>query len=175
MSGEEYRKSRLELEYIEPLSPRDVATPFGLMRFRLTYDGDLPAANRRTKDSWKTTKWRIRQQISDQLIELYETHPVLNLKPRIMMFSHDTPPPGGELPQAPSAFREPIDIAGRNCIPLVRKSLSISCALDVLFLRRQKPGKLIYLMPFKYLRLVILVPWRTMKSHCTTSSKTIRS
>jgi hypothetical protein len=97
------------------------------MRFRLTYDGDLPSANPRTKKTWRKTKWKIRSQISPQLIELYQTHPVLNLKPRIMLFVHEKGPP----PQAPEAFRDPITVAGRDCIPLVRKSLAVSCSLDV--------------------------------------------
>jgi hypothetical protein len=129
----------LEADSVENLSFAAPSTPFGLMRFRLTFDGDLPAANPRRKETWRKTKWKIREQISQQLIELYQTNPVLNLKPRILMIVHEV----GDPEQPPEAFREPITIAGRGCIPLVRKSLAVSCSLDVLFLRQQKAGELI--------------------------------
>jgi hypothetical protein len=128
----------IERDKIEHLALGDAATPFGLMKFRLTYDGKLPSINPRK--SWKPTEWEIRAQISNQLAELYKIHPVLSREPRIAMWTNEGT---GSRQTYVERFRQPINVGGHNCIPLVRESLALSCTLDVLFLRQQAAGSLI--------------------------------
>jgi hypothetical protein len=50
--------------------------PFELMKFTLTFDGELPATGR--GNNRQKAKWQIRNQIHPQLAELWMSHPVLN-------------------------------------------------------------------------------------------------
>jgi hypothetical protein len=117
------------------------------MRFRLTYDGPLPAMNKRKRASWAPVKWKIREQISPQLIELYEVHPILSAPARMMLWAGNQyllkNAAGREVSGVHEAVREPISVGSNNFISLVRKSLALSCSINVIFLRRHKPGQLV--------------------------------
>jgi hypothetical protein len=42
-----------------------------------------------------------------------------------------------------NAINEPIKVRGRQFIPLVRKSLALTCELDILFLRNDAPRSVV--------------------------------
>jgi hypothetical protein len=59
-------------DYIAALN---LATPFEIMRFTLTYAGPLPAAG--NKSTRAKEKWAIRRVLHPQLAVLWQTHPVV--------------------------------------------------------------------------------------------------
>jgi len=96
------------------------------VEFRLVYQGRLPAASQsshRTKE-----KQEIRTVLHPQLRQLWQTHPRLLSKwlNQHMMDHH--------VMKAQFGFR---------FLPLVCNYFDSVCALDILFLRRDKPGDLI--------------------------------
>jgi hypothetical protein len=129
-----------------------IGTPFELMKFRLTYTGELFAAggnNNRNKE-----KWAIRRQLHPQLAELWQKHPVLKgigfvIQPAAININ-DT---YGLAPQlvttvSPSVsnrsiLETPIEKGVWKFVPLVRASLKLTCHLDILFLRKEQPGSLV--------------------------------
>jgi hypothetical protein len=143
----------------------NAACPFDLMKFTLTYDGELPSAGNR--NSRVREKWEIRKALHPQLKELWETSSVLlRLKNNATPGYADETKPGSDfvlagtersdflsptekasIPQGASLkWRQlypPIPVNGIEFMPLVRESLSLICGLDILFLRKEEPGKLI--------------------------------
>lgn len=125
-----------------------------LMKFSLTYDGELPASandKRRTKE-----KWAIREQIDPQLAYLWETHPSLKLAFSRRVISKD-PNYGtvlvedqhhtGPVPPSPTTvLNHEIDLCAsipvRGCLfrPLVRKSYALVCTLKIHFMRNGPAG-----------------------------------
>jgi hypothetical protein len=128
------------------------------MKFTLTFDGDLPSAANRNKRVRE--KWDIRRQIHDQLNTLWCKSQVLravlvnsitnpddaaiairhNDDPEVAPIWHDFPWQDTGIVNLCS----PILVNGYRCLPLVRKSLHLTCELDILFLRQQEPGELIH-------------------------------
>lgn len=125
-----------------------------VMRFSLVYDGELkPNGSPRHK-------WEIRQQLSPQLMELWNVSPALqhvrrrSWVPRAHGFGEVTLHHSVDLPtQDPSLLNpmgdwinvcEPIDVKGVKFLPLIRDSLALCCGLKILYLRKEKPGNLIY-------------------------------
>jgi|ERR1022692_3248745 hypothetical protein len=91
------------------------------MEFRLTYEGSLRAK----KDHEQSHA--IRRQFHRQLSTLWATHGLL--KP---------------LRESSLRFERLIEPRyGFNFVPLVRESLSLGCGLDILFLRREAPGRIV--------------------------------
>jgi hypothetical protein len=147
------------LSYWEAL--RSLAEPFELMKFTLIYDGDLPASANRSKTTHVS---RIRDQFHDQLADLWESHIVLR---QLARTARTRPNPGaGYLvgrepiwsPPVLPEYNDPIPplMPGQTdlCapiqvpnsaayLPLIRKSLNLACAVDILFLRHEDPGSLI--------------------------------
>jgi hypothetical protein len=147
------------LSYWEAL--RNLAEPFELMKFTLIYDGDLPASANRSKTTHVS---RIRDQFHDQLADLWESHIVLR---QLARTARTRPNPGaGYLvgrepiwsPPVLPEYNDPIPplMPGQTdlCapiqvpnsaayLPLIRKSLNLACAVDILFLRHEDPGSLI--------------------------------
>jgi hypothetical protein len=126
---------------------------FGLMRFRLVYDGDLKAGGSKTR---APEKWAIREAIRPQLASLSVTHPVMQgigfattVKPgRIVNAMPVTPTEVSiDISSAHSKNRGAllgwVERGGRHFIPLVRKSLQLMCQLDILFLRNDMPGSIV--------------------------------
>lgn len=125
-----------------------------VMKFTLTFDGELPAS---TNGSRKLAeKWAIRKHFDPQLRELWEVHPALReLKRRgpipkdgyWWIEGHHSRDERSDR----SAPRIPqdgdIDLmsltekGGYKFFPLVRESLALVCGLKVLFLRKETPGK----------------------------------
>jgi hypothetical protein len=128
--------------------------PYGLplMKFTLVYEGELRADDRPPR------KWEIRKYIHPQLKELWITNPTLiqvqrnRLIPKggdWMVEGHHsldnhTALPTHARPGGPSDnidLCEPITIGGRQFWPLVRDSFALTCALRILFLRKEEPGR----------------------------------
>ena len=130
--------------------------PWGLslVRFTLTYDGEL-RANGRPKH-----KWDIREQFSPQLIELWKVSPALRYVRKnkwvaqkygygrpIIHHSADTTDYSGAPPPAPGDWLDTcsaINVGGQEFVPLVRESLALHCGLKILYLRKEDPGQLIF-------------------------------
>jgi hypothetical protein len=118
------------------------------MRFRLTYDGPLKAAGSSTRAA---EKWIIRRALHPQLAELWDVDPVLN--GHALAYTLELPKNISEVfkkrdtrpnpVKQREMLRTPIKIGEHNCIPLIRNSLSLTCGLDILFLRKEGPGSLI--------------------------------
>lgn len=121
-----------------------------LMRFRLTYDGELKAEGKSTRGP---EKWAIRNHLHPQLAELWELHPALLGK----TFAYANPPPTTVkaanpptpivMPSASERLRAqlriPVNVGGAPFLPLVRHAQFLTCSLDILFLRKQARGSLI--------------------------------
>lgn len=110
------------------IDERPVAPVGGSVEFRLTYQGRIPAAGRdtpRTKD-----KHAIRRVMHPQLRQLWQEHPGLSefYKNRHLMDEH--------LANNYARF-------GYRFVPLICKEIVSTCALDILFLRRDAPGSLV--------------------------------
>jgi hypothetical protein len=137
--------------FTEPeIAALDAACPFELMRFTLIYDGELAASGNSPKPK---EKWRIRRALQPQLAELWQTHTMLSRLAYVSIptsggyFSierHHKEPldprpnnPGDRL------LCGPIEVAGNKFIPLVRDSMALVCHLQILFLRKEAPGKLV--------------------------------
>ena len=134
----------------------NLSCPRKLMRFRLVYHGKLPATGNSSKKPDKVRD--IRDQFHPQLKFLWESHTALKrLKETSIVSTH----PGRDLSLSDSPFHQardlaqfpmreyetdlcaPINEGGKTYVPLVRKSLSLTCHLDILFLRQEDPGELV--------------------------------
>ena len=131
---------------------------FELMKFTLVYDGDLPASGNSPKPVYGG---KIRNVIHDQLADLWDSHIVLRQlarTARVPMSGTKLLGTGGQaevLPNYEEPIRPvhdhqidlcaPIPVSGSvSFIPLVRKSLNLVCSIDVLFLRHEEPGSLVF-------------------------------
>ena len=137
-----------------PTAARDI------MRFHLVYSGMLPASGNKPKPDDVV---RIRKVLSPQLKYLWETHNALKVLKRegaaqIGIAQTGIALLGGAVIRQPGV--SPREIAARHphiyedliqyirvgetaYMPLVRKSLSLNCELEIKFLRQQDPGSLI--------------------------------
>jgi hypothetical protein len=121
-----------------------------LMKFTLTYDGPLSSNNGNHKFQ---KKWKIREHIQPQLADLWRTHPCLkNLVryvPKEQTYgwaeSHHSNVP---VTRAPGEFKipeidlgAPIDVGGIGFLPLIRDSYALVCSLNIIFMRKEQPGK----------------------------------
>jgi hypothetical protein len=148
----------LPIAYWEAL--RRLAEPFELMKFTLMFDGDLPSTGNRSKPPEVS---RIRNDFHDQLADLWDSHIVLRQLARTARTHqfHGGFFGGGPIVYSPSELPEyrdpipplepgqtdfcaPIQVPNSAAyIPLIRKSLNLACALDILFLRHEDPGSLV--------------------------------
>ena len=147
------------LSYWEAL--RRLAEPFELMKFTLIYDGDLPSAGNKCKPIPAS---RIRNELHHQLADLWDSHVVFRQlartartipnpgagywvsaikpiwSPTVLPDYNDPIPP---LRPDQTDFCAPIQVPKvGSVIPIVRKSLYLACAIDVLFLRHEEPFNL---------------------------------
>jgi hypothetical protein len=122
------------------------------MRFHLVYSGPLPASGNSSKKGEHVL--RIRRELSPQLAELWRTHNSLQVlanvaaikTTRISWSGEDQMPPRHWATQSPALYKDliaPIAVGEKNYQPLVRETLSLSCELDILFLRQADPGALV--------------------------------
>jgi hypothetical protein len=111
--------------------------PIEFMRLTLTYEGSLhaaSAANTRTAE-----KHQIRKQFSEQLREVWLTHPALEG----WFQKWQQLEPSKQLEFDDNSLLQGFDIGSYRCVPLVTKRLDLVCELDILFLRRDPPGVLV--------------------------------
>lgn len=107
-----------------------------LMRFRLTYEGELVSTqdddSKGREDNRRKQKHHLRQWFHPQLKHLWATHPMLKAK---------NAPRDGQTYIDRTA--KDYDVYGYNYVPLMRKGDHAICHIETLFLRRQMPGGLI--------------------------------
>ena len=118
-----------------------------IMKFTLTYDGDLRANGKPRQ------KWEIRKHLRPQIEELWRITPVLQVLNRFPWASlsqgfyevevhHSVL---GQARQKP-AYGEWIPLCdeitrgNRRFFPLIRNSLGLRCTLKIIFLRKEEPG-----------------------------------
>jgi hypothetical protein len=129
--------------------------PFELMKFTLIYDGPLPAG----KSKRARYAAQIRNKLHPQMRDLWNNHIIMR---QLARTARTIPNPGAgylvgtkpiwsasELPtydyQIPplrdgqTDFCAPIDVPGVGpFLPIVRNSLYLACAIDILFLRHEE-------------------------------------
>ena len=118
-----------------------------LMKFALTFDGEL-RANGNIK-----AKWNIRKEFHPQLAELWRLHPATQAimrrplvpqhSPYMPMVRHHSvdPIPQNVVPTPNIDLCEVVGVGGRKFLPLVREKIGLRCSLNILFLRKEEPGR----------------------------------
>ena len=102
------------------------------MEFRLIYEGPLPSNGN------ATIKHAIRKKFHGQLKELWATHRFLQL-----MKERVTLEPGFTGSTFLNALARRFKVEGFHFVPLVNNVYGLICGLDILFLRKGKPGDLV--------------------------------
>ena len=127
------------------------------MKFRLTYEGELRATQGEARphqtEPMAAHKHKIRRAFHWQMKELWRTEPFLSTYQvsRADMKSRPVSDEGSYWGSDPNE-QKPWDQAiaelykenGYRFVPLVRDEISLLCALDILFLRRDMPGAVIH-------------------------------
>ncbi|MGD0671373.1 MAG: hypothetical protein ABSB13_04805 [Candidatus Binatus sp.] len=128
------------------------------MRFTLYYDGPLRSA---AKQSRLEDKQNIRRILHAQLLQLFRTHPGLpkfstgrrnvanvSMMPTVIGALSDWADwPKWQWPSEvwPEPWREQdavTRIGNLHFVPLIRANLGLTCELDILFLRKGRPGSI---------------------------------
>ena len=112
------------------------------MEFRLIYRGQLPAQKSGGGHGKRLQeKHAIRKVIHKQLAVLWKENPVLS---QWMAKSiHDQTAEGNLVSSVANHWAARYAKYGYNWLPLVNEQMGIACSLDILFLRRDAPGKII--------------------------------
>jgi hypothetical protein len=116
------------------------------MQFRLTYQGPLPSQQK--KSGIAVAKHLIRKQLHKQLAQLWKDHDFLKFYVEGYVKS-TSDAEGNIVPLGPRVIEAMADkhrIGDFRFVPLVGDEDTfgpLSCALDILFLRRSKPGALV--------------------------------
>lgn len=120
--------------YTERNDDLDTEGYVDFMEFRLVYQGPLPGSGNSSRHPKE--KHRIRKQIHAQLVDLWERHPLLK---RLVQVAIQNP-----------AFANESGVRLVSCskgdfqfVSLVNERLDQICSLDILLLRRERPGGLI--------------------------------
>jgi hypothetical protein len=117
------------------------------MEFRLTYQGRLPVAS--TTNTRVLDKHRIRKVLHPQLRELWRTHDMLRYYLEGHTYARNNEEGKREYgPKHIEAMADNHALCGYRFVPLIgnrdfnRGSTGVACSLDILFLRRDRPGYL---------------------------------
>ncbi|MDD3444236.1 MAG: hypothetical protein PHS60_02400 [Zavarzinia sp.] len=139
---------------------QNLSSPFALMRFHLVYRGPLRATQSKRSHS-KDARVEIRKQITPQIEKLWDVSGALHRlqwdarvpsPEKAGNFMSVTKSPLDPWYNAPPQYEpqagfvdltSPIVRHGKSFRPLVRKSLDLTCSLDILFLRQEDPGDLL--------------------------------
>lgn len=126
------------------------------MKFTLLYDGPLPAGSKKRAEYAA----KIRNYLHPQLQDLWDNHVLLRqlahearvnkhsyadltttARPPTLSEYRDPPPP---LKNDQIDLTTPFPVGGSvyQFKPIVRRNLHLACAIDILFLRHEEPGKL---------------------------------
>jgi len=107
----------------------------GIVEFRLLYQG-LLRSNGSVED-----KFAIRRQFHSQLRRLWIEQPLLNEMARKIGFSGEGDSPEKMFGAGLQRLADNWIRNGFRFVPLSNEHLFLRCSLDVLFLRREKPGR----------------------------------
>jgi hypothetical protein len=110
------------------------------MRFTLVYDGPLPSQSK--NNSRVEDKQRIRKQLHPQILDLWETKPMLAKQFQGWNELPDEQKQDPTWPAVKDLLIQPINRGHFLFVPLVTKKAKLTCELDILFLRAEPPGKL---------------------------------
>lgn len=132
------------------------------MRFRLIYDGPLHASQGEARNGQPVgradEKQELRKTFHKQLRELWRTNQFLNghkvgNNTQIAIpiernvggtFGYGgIAPPGSERPLADFVADQHPQLSGYKFVPLVREAWTLTCRLEILFLRRDPPGSVL--------------------------------
>jgi hypothetical protein len=111
------------------------------VEFRLVYRGQLPAQKSGGGGTRLEEKHAIRKAIHKQMVILWKENPVL--AHWLAKTIHDHTPQGNVESSVADYMAARYAKFGYNWLPLVTEELGIACSLDILFLRRDAPGKII--------------------------------
>lgn len=116
-----------------------------LMKFRLTYEGELRPTQGEARENQRNPlaqhKHKIRRCFHKQLKQLWETDRFLRDCP---VDGRDWPPcPPGRVSLA-DAIASQHHKFGHRFVPLAVERFSLLCSLDILFLRRDVPGNALH-------------------------------
>lgn len=119
----------------------DIDPDEGTMEFRLTYEGPLRSTNgaRDQKPARKEHKHTIRKVFHHQLKLLWEVTPFLKMgggSGPVGIVTEGYKRPATSI----DALSKKHSLYGFNFVPLVTVELGLICGLDILYLRRGKPG-----------------------------------
>ena len=128
------------------------------MHFYLVYKGPLSATQGKKRGKKRCERIEIRKQIAPQMKRLWETSSALVKlqwdarvpgKDTHVLGSGDSPlyphyesAPAYPMPPGYVDLSGGIERFGKSFRPLIRKSLDLTCSLDILFLRQEDPGSL---------------------------------
>lgn len=134
----------------------NLAAPFEIMKFKLTFEGELPPSGNSPKPS---DVWRIRNELHPQLADLWNSHPTLrklaSTRVPVDRTTVTVMATGGSshrmgMPVTTGAIQlghneveplcPPITHGNTGYLPLVRADLGLACDLDIIFLRKGDPG-----------------------------------
>jgi hypothetical protein len=137
----------------------NLVAPIEIMKFSLIYEGQLRAAgggSRKSRASVAAEKRNIRNYLHPQLLKLWQTNAIL----KRLSYNAIAPKEGGcfvvdridnvesKIKREPGEGEvdlcEPIVISGAKMCPLIRRSLHLTCGLNVIFFRDEEPGDLIH-------------------------------
>jgi hypothetical protein len=123
-----------------------------LMEFRLTYEGELLSTQGEARDGQplkrklKENKHRLRCAFHTQMRRLWDITPFLKTGagtgPDVVYLRREGGSPVPEYSRDALAAR--YALYGFNFVPLVTKELDLLCALDILFLRADRPGDVVW-------------------------------
>jgi hypothetical protein len=118
------------------------------VEFHLIYQGSLPAAGQGGGKTRAREKHDMRKVFHKQLSSLWKTHPFLidflKLDERYQQEAEGTFVTDNEpIPTPVRDFSSRYARCGYRFMPLISEWFAVSCALDILFLRRDGPGSLV--------------------------------
>jgi hypothetical protein len=116
----------------------------GGMEFRLTYAGPLHATQRDPLEGkppkHTENRYAIRQVFHGQLKKLWETIPNRQKKADAYIYDHSVKEPLMSV----ESLAERHALYGFNFVPLVTEELDLICDLEILFLRPDRPGGVVW-------------------------------
>ena len=108
------------------------------MEFRLIYKGPLPSASR--SNPRPREKHEIRKQLHQQLEQYWREHPHL----RMLLGAGDVfGTPFGDRKNLVTRLSKQFSRGNHDFVPLVREQEEMYCSLNILFLRRDAPGRIL--------------------------------
>jgi hypothetical protein len=108
------------------------------MEFRLIYRGPLPSAS--NSNSRSKEKHQIRKQLHKQLERYWQEHPHLK---HLLGAGNVFGAPLGDPKNVVTKLSKRFNRGNHSFVPLVREQDEMYCSLNILFLRRDAPGRII--------------------------------